>query len=424
MIADLIIYNIHKLYNPIEKPPVKGINMSNIDVLTHAYIAIKDGKILKVSQGDFKHFIDAKTTLFDAKGSVCLPGFIDSHSHLVHGGSREDEFEKLKQGTPYLDILKAGGGILGTVEKTRWASFEQLYHQAYKSLDTMLSYGVTTLEAKSGYGLSLKHELKQLEVSNKLNHDHPVEVVSTYMGAHAIPKAYENNREAYIKNIKEDLISIKASHLTNAVDVFCETGVFDLSETRDILETAKSLGFTVKLHADEIDALGGAGLGVDLGATSVDHLMAIKDEDIEKLAKSNTIANLLPGTSFYLNKTYANARKMIDEGCALSISGDYNPGSCPTENFQFIMQLAANYLIMKPEEILNATTINAAYHLGLQKTKGSLEPGKDADIILLDIPNLAYLFYHFSINHVTDVFIKGEVVVKNKRILRNTYETN
>ena len=424
MTAELIIYNIHKLYNPLELPPVKGQRMANIEVLTHAYIAIKDGKILDVGQGEFKQFIDSKTTLFDASGKICLPGLIDSHSHLVHAGSREDEFEKLKQGTPYLDILKAGGGILGTVDKTRHASFEQLYKQSYKSLDTMLSYGITTLEAKSGYGLSLEHELKQLEVSNKLNQDHPIHIESTYMGAHAIPKEFSHDRALYINQIKADLVQIKKSNLTNSVDVFCETGVFDIEETKDILNAAKSLGFKVKLHADEIDSLGGAGLGVDLGATSVDHLMAIKDEDIKKLASSHTIANILPGTSFYLNKDYANARKMIDEGCALSISGDYNPGSCPTENFQFIMQLAANYLKMKPEEILTATTINAAYHLGLSRSKGLLKKGWDADIILLDAPNLAYIFYHFGINHVTDVFILGKQVVKNKRILRNTYETN
>lgn len=424
MTAQLIIYNIHRLYNPVENPPVKGNHMAHVNVLSHAFIAIKDGKILEVGQGDFKHYIDAKTTLFDASGKVCLPGLIDSHSHLVHAGSREDEFEKLKQGIPYLDILKAGGGILGTVEKTRQASFDQLYQQAYRSLDTMLSYGVTTLESKSGYGLSLEHELKQLEVSHKLGLDHPIHIVSTYMGAHAIPKEFKQDRIGYINQIKDDLVHIKNSKLTESVDVFCETGVFDIEETKDILQTAKSLGFKVKLHADEIDSLGGAGLGVELGATSVDHLMAIKDEDIKKLATSKTIANILPGTSFYLNKDYANARKMIDEGCALSISGDYNPGSCPTENFQFIMQLAANYLKMKPEEILTATTINASYHLGLSETKGSLEKGKDADIILLDVPNLAYIFYHFGINHVSDVFIQGKHVVKNKRILRNAYETN
>ncbi len=420
MRVDLIIYNINKLYTSLEKPPVKGHKMRNIHVLSNAYVAIKSGKIFEIGEGDFSHLTFDQADLYDTKGMVCLPGLIDSHSHLVHAGSREHEFSKLRQGIPYLDILNAGGGILGTVEKTRQASFQDLYDQAYKSLDVMLSHGVTTLESKSGYGLELSHELKQLNVSNKLNQDHPIHIVSTYMGAHALPKAYKDDRKAYINQIKLDLKDIKASNLTQSVDVFCETGVFDLEETRDILETAKSLGFSVKLHADEIDSLGGAGLGVDLNATSVDHLMAMKEEDMIKLSQSNTVGNLLPGTSFYLNKAYANARKMLDYGCALAISGDYNPGSCPTENFQLIMQLAANYLLMTPEEILTATTLNAAYHLGLSNTKGSLSQQKDADLILLNIPNLDYMFYHFGINHVSDVMIQGKFVVKNKMILKES----
>jgi len=414
MIADIIIHHISKLYTPTENPPVKGSKMSHIQFLENAYVAIKDGLVLDVGTGSYESLQDDSTILHDAKGMVCLPGFIDSHSHLVHAGSRELEFEKLRQGIPYLDILKSGGGILGTVEKTRAASFQNLYQKAYHSLDTMLSFGVTTLEAKSGYGLSLEHELKQLKVAEKLNQDHPIHIISTYMGAHALPKEYINKKQQYINQIKRDLVIIKDSKLTESVDVFCETGVFSLDETKEILETALNLGFKVKLHADEIDSLGGTKLGVDLKASSVDHLMVITDDDIKSLANSNTIANLLPGTSFYLNKAYAPARKMIDQGCALSISGDYNPGSCPTENFQFIMQLAANHLKMKPEEILNAVTINAAYHLGLSKHKGSIQKGMDADLILLDIPNLVYLFYHFGINHVTDVFVKGNHVIKNK----------
>ena len=243
------------------------------------------------------------------------------------------------------------------------------------------------------------------------------------MRAHAIPLEYKTNKEAYIKQIKKDLELIKSENLAAFVDVFCETGVFSIAETKNILEHAKALGFKIKIHADEIDPLGGAGLGVDLKAASVDHLMAITDEDIKKLALSNTIANILPGTSFYLNKNYANARKMIDQGCAISISSDYNPGSCPTENFQLIMQLAANHLKLKPEEILNAVSLNAAYHLSMHHTKGSIQKGKDADLILLDIPNLAYMLYHFGINHVSDVIVKGRHVIKSNPE-RKTYETN
>lgn len=410
MIADLIVYNIKTLYHSREIAPVKGNRMKMIETLEQPFLAIKDGKVLQVGVADYSALIGDNTLLFDAQQKVVVPGFIDSHSHLVHAGSRENEFEQLRQGVPYLDILKAGGGILGTVEKTRKASFNELYNQAKKSLDVMLSYGVTTLEAKSGYGLDYENEVKQLEVMKKLNDNHPVHLVPTYMAAHAVPKEFSNNKRGYIDAMLADLEKIKATNLTEFVDVFCETGVFDLNETREILEAAKTLGFKVKLHADEIDPLGGAGLGAELGATSVDHLMAIKDEDIVKLAKTSTILNILPGTSFYLNKTYARARDMIEAGCALSVSGDYNPGSCPTENFQLIMQLAANYLKLTPEEILTAVTQNAAYHLGLASQKGSLEPGKDADFLVLDIPNLAYLFYHFGINHVSHVFINGQQI--------------
>jgi imidazolonepropionase len=418
MKAELIIYNIRKLYTSVEKAPVKGYSMSRIQMIPNAFIAVNDGKILEINSGDFKNYINFSTILIDANHKICLPGFIDSHTHLVHAGSREDEFEKLKKGVPYLDILNNGGGILGTVDKTRHATFDQLFSKAYKSLDTMLLFGVTTIEAKSGYGLCLETELKQLKVMYELNRKHPIDIISTYMGAHAIPKEYEHNKKTFIDKIKDDLVYIKSSNLTNLVDVFCETGVFNIDESRDILQKALELDFKIKLHADEIDPLGGAGLGVDLGATSVDHLMAISPKDIKALAQSNTIANILPGTSFYLNKAYANARSMIDQGCAVSISSDYNPGSCPTENFQLICQLAANQLKMSHEEILNAVTVNAAYHLGLSDKIGTLEKGKDADIILLDIPNLAYMFYHFGINHVTDVIKKGEVVVKNKVIQR------
>lgn len=413
MKADLIILNIHKLYNPTKTPPIKGSEMSVLEVVDQPFIAIKNGKILDYGTHDYKHLEDSKTVILDAQQKICLPGFIDSHTHLVHAGSREHEFEMLRQNVPYLDILKQGGGILGTVDKTRKASFDDLYHQAYQSLDRFLAYGVTTLEAKSGYGLSLEHEIKQLKVAHALNENHPIHIISTYMGAHAIPLEYKNKKETYIKQIKKDLELIQKERLAEFVDVFCETGVFSLSETKDILKHAKSLGFKIKIHADEIDPLGGAGLGVDLKATSVDHLMAIKDVDIKKLASSNTIGNILPGTSFYLNKNYANARKMIDQGCAISISSDYNPGSCPTENFQLIMQLAANHLKLKPEEIINAVTLNAAYHLGIDQTKGSIQKGKDADLILLDIPNLAYMHYHFGINHISDVIVKGKHVIKS-----------
>ena len=423
MHADRIIYRIHTIYTPNQIPPVRGKKMAMIKEIHDGYIAIKDGKIIGIGNGNWDPFLGSNTELIDAFGLIAIPGLIDSHTHLVHAGSRENEYEELQKGTPYLEILNRGGGILGTVEKTRKASFDELYQKAYRSLNTMMTYGVTTVESKSGYGLSLEHETKQLRVNKKLNDHHPMLVLSTYMGAHAIPKEYKGRKDEYIETMIHDLKIIAEENIATAVDVFCEEGVYSVEETKTILNAAKKLGYRIKMHADEIHSLGGAGLGVELGCTSVDHLMAISDEDMIKLSTSNTIANVLPGTSFYLKKGYANARKMIDSEVALSIAGDYNPGSCPTENFQLIMQLASNQMKLLPQEILNAVTINASYHLGVSESKGSLEIGKDADIVLMEAPNLTYIMYHFGINHVKDVYIMGKKVVHNKQIVRDTYET-
>jgi imidazolonepropionase len=419
MKAEMIFANIKTLYTPYIKPPVKGKDMSKIFEYHDAFIAVSDGLIIGVGSESYDHFIDSKTEIYDARQMIAIPGLIDPHTHLVHMGSREDEYEQLKNGVPYLDILKNGGGILGTVKKTKEATFDQLYYQAMKSLNQMMKQGVTAIEAKSGYGLELETEIKQLKVIKALNRYHPIEISSTYMGAHAIPKIYQDQKEAFVSVILKDIETIKQLNLAESVDVFCEEGIFSIEDSRTILNHAKALGFRIRLHADEIHPLGGAGLAVELKATSADHLMAIKDEDIIKLAESQTIANLLPGTSFFLKKPFANARKMIDHGCAVSISTDYNPGSSPTEAFQFIMQLSSNYLNMKTEEVLNASTINPAYQIGKHEEMGSLEVGKYANFVLLDAPNLAYVLYHYGINHTKDVFIKGKCVVKNQEIGQN-----
>ena len=418
MHADLIITNIKTLYTPSITPPVRGKDLSTIQAIDNAFIAVKNEKIIDYGSHDYKIHLGEKTVIYDACRKIVLPGLIDSHTHLVHAGSREDEYGKLLSGVPYLDILKSGGGILSTVEKTRRASFDELYEKAEKSLDTMLSYGVTVVEAKSGYGLELKTEVKQLDVIKRLSKVHPIHLVSTYMGAHAVPRELRDDKERYINQMLEDMKYIKKHDLASSVDVFCESAVFSVEETKRLLTAAKKLGYSVKLHADEMHSLGGVGLGIELGATSVDHLMAISDLDIQKLSLSNTVANLLPGTSFYLSKDYAPARKMIDSNVIVSISGDYNPGSNPTENFQMIMQLASSKLKMKPEEVFNSVTINPAYHLGLAKDYGSIEKGKFANFVIMDAPNLTYIFYHYGINHVTDVFIKGKQVVRDQKIVR------
>ena len=412
-----IIYNIKTIYTQNQRPPVKGKHMSMIQEINQAYLVIEDGKIVKIDTGDYHRDCEDSTILFDAKQTIMIPGLIDSHTHLVFGGSRESEFSQKIAGVPYLDILKAGGGILNTVQATRKASFDELYDQAKKSLDEMLLFGVTSLEVKSGYGLDLETEMKQLRVAKKLNENHPIDIYITYLGAHALPKEYKDRREDYIQQIIKDLEVIKKEDLADYVDVFCETGVFTAEETKLIFSNAKRLGFKLRLHSDEIDSIGGTKVGIDLEAKTVDHLMAITEKDMLLLAQSNTIANLLPSTSFFLNKEYAPARKMIDHGIAISVSSDYNPGSTPSENYQLTLQIAGNKLRMLPNEILTASTINPAFSLDIHEFVGSIEVGKQADLLLLDCPNIDYFIYHYGINHTHSLFKNGHLLVENRRIV-------
>ena len=410
----LLIYNIRTLYSNNHIPPVKGKLMQDISFIDNAFIYIEDSIIKHIGTGEYKNYINSEINLFDAKNTIALPGLIDSHTHLVFGGSREHEFSKKIAGVDYLDILKMGGGILSTVKQTKEASFEELYNQAKKSLNIMLSFGVTTIEAKSGYGLELETELKSLKVLRKLKENHPIDIHITYLGAHALPTEYKSKREEFVNKILEDLEIIKNEELAEYADVFCETGVFTATETHKILKKAKDLGFKLRVHTDEIDSIGGTEVALKLQAKTVDHLMAITDEDISKIAKTNTIANLLPSTSFFLNKEFAPARKLINANAAISVSSDYNPGSTPSENFQLTMQISGNKLRMLPEEVLTAATINPAYSLDLENSVGSLQVGKKADILLLDCKNLDYFIYHYGINHTKYVFKKGKLVFQQQ----------
>lgn len=424
MNIDLVIKNIGKLVTCKNSysPKVKEA-MNELEIIEDAYVAISDGKFVQIGTGeDYKEIIQANTEIQDANGLLVTPGLIDGHTHLVHGGSRENEFSMKLSGVPYLDILKQGGGILSTVKSTKEASFIELYDKAKKSLDRMLEFGVTTVEAKSGYGLELETEIKQLEVAKKLDESHPIDLVHTFLGAHAVPKEYKENSKEYIELIvKEMLPKVKALGLSEFCDVFCEDAVFNIEESEYILTEAKKLGYKLKIHADEIVSLGGAELAARVGCVSADHLMAASEEGIKEMAYNNVVANILPGTSFNLNKSYANARKMIDMGAAVSISSDYNPGSCPSENLQFAMQLGCLGLKMTPNEVLNAVTINAAYAVDRQNEVGSIEIGKKADLVIFDAPNVEYLMYHFGINHVDRVYKNGTLVVNNKRV---SYEHN
>ena len=406
MKADLILKNIGKLVTMQGSSSFRvKEEMNKINIIENAYIAVKNGKILAIGVGDeFGNLCGEDTKIHDAEGLLVTPGLIDSHTHLIHGGSRENEFSMKLNGVPYIEILNSGGGILSTVKATKDASEEALYKKAKKSLDRMLEFGVTTVEEKSGYGLELNTEIKQLEVARALDKNHPVDLVHTFLGAHAVPEEYKENHKAYIDILVDVMMpKIKDMGLAEFCDVFCEEGVFTIEESEYILQKAKEIGYKLKIHADEIESLGGAELAAKLGCVSADHLMAASDEGIKMMAENNVVANILPATSFNLNKNYADCRKMIDMGAIVSLSSDYNPGSCPSENLQLVMQLGCLHLKMTPNEVLTAVTINAAYAIDRADKIGSIEVGKNADFVVFDARNVEYLMYHFGINHTKSI---------------------
>ena len=420
MKADLILKNIGKLVTMQGSSSFRvKEEMNKINILENAYIAVKNGKILAIGVGDeFGNLCGDDTKIHDAEGLLVTPGLIDSHTHLIHGGSRENEFSMKLNGVPYIEILNNGGGILSTVKATKEASEEELYKKAKKSLDRMLEFGVTTVEEKSGYGLELNTEIKQLEVARVLDKNHPVDLVHTFLGAHAVPEEYKENHKAYIDILVDVMMpKIKDMGLAEFCDVFCEEGVFTIEESEYILQKAKEMGYKLKIHADEIESLGGAELAAKLGCVSADHLMAASDEGIKMMAENNVVANILPATSFNLNKNYADCRKMIDMGAIVSLSSDYNPGSCPSENLQLVMQLGCLHLKMTPNEVLTAVTINAAYAIDRADKIGSIEVGKNADFVVFDARNVEYLMYHFGINHTKKVYKNGNLVVDNKVVV-------
>ncbi|MEH7382175.1 imidazolonepropionase [Bacillus sp. JJ1533] len=408
---DLLVHNIGQLILPRETAkPLKGEEMKQLTIQENAAFAIKDEKVAWIGTNVEAKLLQTKESL-DAQQKVISPGLVDPHTHLVFGGSRERELALKQAGVPYLEILAKGGGILSTVEATKKATVDELYEKAAFHLERIMSYGVTTMEAKSGYGLDPETELKQLKVVKKLKENYPISIISTFLGAHAIPPSYKGKADEFLEEMVQLLDTVKAENLAEFADIFCETGVFTPEQSESFLQRAKEKGYGLKIHADEIDSLGGTELAVKLGATSADHLVAASDKSITMLSKSNTVAVLLPGTTFYLGKdTYARARKMIDEGVAVALATDFNPGSCVTENLQMIMSLAALKLKMTPEEIWNAVTVNAAYAIGKGGKTGTLTIGHDASFVLWDIPNYMYIPYHFGVNHTNRVYIKGKKV--------------
>ena len=355
--------------------------------------------------------LPAEAQVIDAAGTTVLPGFVDSHTHLIFAGTREDEFEQRLQGLTYQEIAARGGGINATVRQVRLSSKEELKRLARRRLDRLLGFGVTTVEVKSGYGLSLADEIKCLEVIAELDAEGPVELVPTFLGAHAVPPEFAGDRAAYIRLLLDEMLpEIARSRLAEFCDVFCETGVFSLEESERILSKARDLGFALKVHADELSPLGGAELAARLGAVSADHLLCITDAGIEALAASGTVATLLPGTAFFLGLSYAPARRLIARGLNVALATDCNPGTCPTENFPLVGTMACTQMGMLPAEALTAMTYNGARAVRRSDRIGSLEVGKQADLIICDVPDYRQLFYHFGVNHVRQVVKRGRVV--------------
>lgn len=388
--------------------------MKHLHVIENAALAVKEGRVAWIGRSEEGEKLEALSYL-DVQGKVISPGLVDPHTHFVFAGSREHELALKQAGVPYLDILASGGGILSTVQSTKNSTEEELLAKSSFHLERMISYGVTTVEGKSGYGLDRETELKQLRVMKKLQEKYPIQIVSTFLGPHAVPSEYKGESDLFLDEMISLLKEIKEQSLAEYVDIFCETGVFAVEQSKRFLEEGKKLGFGMKIHADEIASLGGTELAVTLGATSADHLVAASEDGIKQLGNSNTVAVLLPGTTFYLGKEhYAKARKMIDGGAAVALATDFNPGSCVTENLQMIMSLAALKLKMSAEEIWNAVTINAAFAIGKEDVAGTLTIGAQADFVIWDIPNYHYLPYHFGVNHANSVFVAGEMIRRNE----------
>jgi len=403
--VDVLVKNANELITlkGPNKPRTKK-QMSNLGIIKKESIAIKNGLIVDIGK-NLK--IKAKKVI-DAKGKTVLPGFVDPHTHLVFAGSREFELDWKLKGLSYMDILKKGGGIIYTVNKTRKASMNQLVTESKKRLDNMLSFGTTTCEAKSGYGLQTETELKILKSQKKLNETHPVDIVSTFLGAHAVPKNYST--KDYVNLVINEMVP-KVKSYASFCDVFCEKRVFTPAQSKKILQAAKNHGMTPKIHADEIVDTGGALLAAEIGAISADHLLMSNEKGLKQMAKKGVIGVMLPGTPFSLmTKRYADARKMIDMGIPVALATDLNP-NCWVENMQFIIQLACFNMKITPAEAICASTFNAACAIGKNDSIGSLEKGKQADIIILDCPNHLWIPYHFGINLVEKVIKKGSIVV-------------
>lgn len=418
MKTDLIIYNSQLATCASNGKPKRLAEMQNVGLIENGAIAILDGKILAVGKSDeiLREF-ESETTI-DAHEKVVSPAFVECHTHIVFAGNRLNEFELKIKGADYLEILQNGGGIISTVRQTREASLEDLIEQSRRRLDKMLALGITTAEVKTGYGLDTETELKMLEAILSLNDSHEIDLIPTFLPAHAVPPEFKENSDEYVDLICEEMlpkakqtINYQLSTINCFVDVFCERNAFNLEQSRKVLETAKRLGFKLKAHVDEFTNLGGARMAIELGATSIDHLDAISDEEITLLAESETVGVVTPTVNFNFGSTeFADARKFIDAGCAVALSTDYNPGSAPCPSLPNAMAISCRYQKLLPSEVFNAATINAAFAIGLGDKVGSIEEGKQADILIFDTRDFREISYEFGGNLVGKVIKSGKIV--------------
>jgi imidazolonepropionase len=414
MQADLIIHSATQVIT-VASPggPKRGAAMRELGIIPDGAVAVGDGRILDVGPSDALRSRVRAAQSLSAEGHLILPGFVDPHTHLVWAGERSGEFEMRVGGATYMEIMAAGGGIMNTVRQTRTASLDALLSQTRPRLARMLAHGTTTVEIKTGYGLNTRDELKQLAAIHQLQAESPATLVATFLGAHAIPAEYRGRADAYVDLVVNEMLPAVAPLAKPPAfcDVFCEEGAFSLEQSRRILEAARERGLGLKIHVDEFRALGGTSLAVELGATSADHLVCTPADEIELLARSDTIAVALPGTPFGLgHRDYTPARALVDAGGALALATDCNPGTCWCENMQLMIALACRNMGLTPAEAISAATVNAAHALRLGQEVGSIEPGKRADLILLNIPAYEHLGYRFGTNMVEAVLAGGQVL--------------
>ena len=423
MNGSMLIKNVEQLVTCSGFSAKKGKEMSDLHIIEDGAVIIKEGVIEAVGQtGDIeKQFKKSGADhsdfdIIDARGKAVLPGFVDSHTHLVFGGYRAEEFSWRLRGDSYMEIMQRGGGIVNTVNATRQVSAEELLQSGIKRLNSMLSFGVTTVEGKSGYGLDRDTEIKQLEVMARLNQIHYLDVVPTFLGAHAVPQEYKSKQEAFIDFMATDVLPrVADQNLAEFCDIFCEKSVFSVEQSRRLLTRAKDLGLKLKLHADEIVQLGGAELAAELGAVSADHLLQASDPGIKDMAAAGVVATLLPATAFSLKEPYANGRKMIDSNCAVALATDFNPGSCFTESIPLVFALATLHMNISTEEAISALTINGAAALDRAEQIGSIDSGKKGDLVVLEFPSYTYIPYHLAVSTVEKVIKQGNLVFDKEK---------